>query len=227
MGAPVASKPSDPGHVPEHPKNANPMKGRVVAIGDTPASWGNIANIVTVVRILLAPVFIYLLLFDNGHDTYVRYIAALLFVFAITTDSVDGLLARQRNLVTNLGKLIDPIADKVLTGGALVGLSILGEVPTWITVVILVREIGITVFRFLALRDRVIAASWLGKLKTVVQAVAISFALFPFWQFVGQWINWVNAVLIVLALVLTVFSGIEYLWQAWKAGRAKVIELPE
>jgi CDP-diacylglycerol--glycerol-3-phosphate 3-phosphatidyltransferase len=213
--------------MPEHPKNANPMKGRVVAIGDTPASWGNIANIVTVVRILLAPVFIYLLLFDNGHDTYVRYIAALLFVFAITTDSVDGLLARQRNLVTDLGKLIDPIADKVLTGGALVGLSILGEIPWWITIVILVREIGITVFRFLALRDRVIAASWLGKLKTVIQAVAISFALFPFWQFVGHWINWVNAVLIVLALALTVFSGIEYLWQAWKAGRAKVIELPE
>jgi len=213
--------------MPEHPKNANPMKGRVVAIGDTPASWGNIANIVTVIRILLAPVFIYLLLFDNGNDTYVRYIAAFLFVFAITTDSVDGLLARQRNLVTNLGKLIDPIADKVLTGGALVGLSILGEIPWWITIVILVREIGITVYRFLALRDRVIAASWLGKLKTVVQAVAISFALFPFWQFLGQWVNWVNAVLIVLALVLTVFSGIEYLWQAWKAGRAKVIELPE
>jgi len=227
MGAPAASKPSDPGHVPEHPKNVNPMKGRVVAIGDTPASWGNIANIVTVVRILLAPVFIVLLLTDAHHDGYIRYIAAVLFVLAITTDSVDGLLARQRNLVTDLGKLIDPIADKVLTGGALVGLSILGEIPWWITIVILAREIGITVFRFIALRDRVIAASWLGKLKTVVQAVAISFALFPFWQLVGSWINWVNAVLIVLALVLTVFSGIEYLWQAWKVGRAKLIELPE
>ncbi|HEU0206368.1 MAG TPA: CDP-diacylglycerol--glycerol-3-phosphate 3-phosphatidyltransferase [Pseudolysinimonas sp.] len=203
------------------------MKGRVVAIGETPASAGNIANIVTAIRILLAPVFIWLLLSDGGHDTSVRYIAAVLFVFAITTDSVDGLLARQRNLVTDLGKLIDPIADKVLTGGALVGLSILAEIPWWITIVILVREIGITVFRFIALRDRVIAASWLGKLKTVVQAVAISFALFPFWQFVGHWIDWVNAVLIVLALVLTVFSGIEYLWQAWKAGRAKRLELPE
>lgn len=213
------------GRVPS--ERVNPMKGRVVSIGETPASAGNIANIVTVIRILLAPVFIYLLLLDNRHDGYIRYIAALLFVFAITTDSVDGLLARQRNLVTDLGKLIDPIADKVLTGGALVGLSILGEIPWWITIVILVREIGITVFRFIALRDRVIAASWLGKLKTVVQAVAISLALFPFWQVVGPWINWVNAVLIVLALVLTVFSGIEYLWQAWKAGRAKRLELPE
>ena len=223
----AGATPSDPGHVPEHPKNVNPMKGRVVAIGDTPASWGNIANIVTVIRILLAPVFIILLLTDGGHDGYVRYIAAVLFVLAITTDSVDGLLARQRNLVTDLGKLIDPIADKVLTGGALVGLSILGEIPWWITIVILVREIGITVFRFIALRDRVIAASWLGKLKTVAQAVAISFALFPFWQFLGQWVNWLNAVLIVLALVLTVVSGIEYLWQAWKVGRARRIELPE
>src|SRR3954468_10028258 len=227
MAGMAETTPSDPGHVPENPKNVNPMKGRVVAIGDTPASAGNIANIVTVIRILLAPVFIVLLLSDAGHDGYVRYIAAVLFVLAITTDSVDGLLARQRNLVTDLGKLIDPIADKVLTGGALVGLSILSEIPWWITIVILVREIGITVFRFVALRDRVIAASWLGKLKTVVQAVAISFALFPFWQFVGHWINWVNAALIVLALVLTVFSGVEYLWQAWKAGRAKVIELPE
>ena len=205
----------------------NPMKGRVVSTGETPASAGNIANIVTVIRILLAPVFIWLLLDDGGRDGYIRYIAAVLFVLAITTDSVDGLLARQRNLVTDLGKLIDPIADKVLTGGALVGLSILGEIPWWITAVILVREIGITVFRFIALRDRVIAASWLGKLKTVMQAVAISFALFPLWQYLGSWVNGVNAVLIVLAVALTVVSGIEYLWQAWRLGRARRVELPE
>jgi CDP-diacylglycerol--glycerol-3-phosphate 3-phosphatidyltransferase len=203
------------------------MRGRVVAKGEGTASAGNIANIVTVIRILLAPVFIYLLLLDDRHDGYVRYIAAVLFVLAITTDSVDGLLARQRNLVTDLGKLIDPIADKVLTGGALVGLSILGEVPWWITIVIVVREVGITVFRFIALRDRVIAASWLGKVKTVAQAVAISLALFPFWQLLGGWVNVVNAVFIVIALVLTVVSGLEYLWQAWKVGRAKRVELPE
>ena len=205
----------------------NPMRGRVVAKGEGTASAGNIANIVTVIRILLAPVFIYLLLLDDRHDGYIRYIAAVLFVLAITTDSVDGLLARQRNLVTDLGKLIDPIADKVLTGGALVGLSILGEIPWWITIVILVREVGITVFRFIALRDRVIAASWLGKVKTVAQAVAISLALFPFWQLLGDGVNVVNAVFIVIALVLTVVSGVEYLWQAWKVGRAKRVELPE
>ena len=227
MAGTADTGPADPGSSRGRSERVNPMKGRVVSKGESTASAGNIANIVTVIRILLAPVFIWLLLSDGGHDGYVRYIAAVLFVLAITTDSVDGLLARQRNLVTDLGKLIDPIADKVLTGGALVGLSILGEIPWWITIVILVREIGITGFRFVALRDRVIAASWLGKLKTVVQAVAISFALFPFWQLFGHWINWVNAVLIVLALALTVFSGIEYLWQAWKAGRAKRIELPE
>jgi len=227
MAGTADTGPADPGSSRGRSERVNPMKGRVVSKGESTASAGNIANIVTVIRILLAPVFIWLLLSDGGQDGYVRYIAAVLFVLAITTDSVDGLLARQRNLVTDLGKLIDPIADKVLTGGALVGLSILGEIPWWITIVILVREIGITVFRFVALRDRVIAASWLGKLKTVVQAVAISFALFPFWQLFGHWINWVNAVLIVLALALTVFSGIEYLWQAWKAGRAKRIELPE
>lgn len=205
----------------------NPMRGRVVAKGDTTVSAGNIANIVTVIRILLAPVFIVLLLEDAGRDGYLRYIAAILFVFAIVTDSVDGLLARQRNLVTDLGKLIDPIADKVLTGGALVGLSILGEIPWWITIVILVREVGITVFRFIALRDRVIAASWLGKVKTVAQAIAISLCLFPFWQFLGQWVNGVNASLLVVALALTVVSGVEYLWQAYRVGRAKRIELPE
>jgi CDP-diacylglycerol--glycerol-3-phosphate 3-phosphatidyltransferase len=222
-----ADSPVGPGAPRANPPRVNPMKGRVVSKGDTTASAGNIANIVTVIRILLAPVFIVLLLEDAGKDGYLRYIAAILFVFAIVTDSVDGLLARQRNLVTDLGKLIDPIADKVLTGGALVGLSILGEIPWWITIVILVREIGITVFRFIALRDRVIAASWLGKVKTVSQAVAISFALFPFWQVVGSWINGLNAVLIVIALVLTVVSGVEYLWQAYRVGRAKRIELPE
>ncbi|MBW4031657.1 MAG: CDP-diacylglycerol--glycerol-3-phosphate 3-phosphatidyltransferase [Acidobacteria bacterium] len=208
----------------------NPMKGRVVATGDTPASAGNIANIVTVIRILLAPVFIILLLDDAGKDGYLRYIAAIVFVFAIVTDSVDGLLARQRNLVTDLGKLIDPIADKVLTGGALVGLSILGELWWWVTIVILVREVGITVFRFIALRDRVIAASWLGKVKTVAQAVAISFALFPFWNLIPAWspgIHVFNELLMAIALVLTMVSGVEYLWQAYKVGRAKRTALPE
>jgi CDP-diacylglycerol--glycerol-3-phosphate 3-phosphatidyltransferase len=189
------------------------MRGRVTSRGETPASWGNIANIITVVRILLAPVFIWLLLADAGHDGWLRWIAAALFVVAILTDSVDGILARDRNLVTDAGKILDPIADKVLVGGALVGLSILGEVWWWVTIVILVREVGITVFRFMVIRDVVIPAGVLGKVKTWVQSVAVSAALLPFDRLVGEWYQWVVWVLLGAALVLTVVSGAEYLWQ--------------
>src|ERR1700733_2936373 len=126
------------------------MRGRVTSSGDTKASNGNIANIVTVIRILLVPVFIWLLFLDNGADGIWRYVATALFVLAIATDGVDGHLARGRNLITNLGIILDPIADKLLIGGALVSLAILGDLGPfgwWITGIILVREIGITVFR--------------------------------------------------------------------------------
>ncbi|HWH27011.1 MAG TPA: CDP-diacylglycerol--glycerol-3-phosphate 3-phosphatidyltransferase [Pseudolysinimonas sp.] len=195
------------------------MKGRVVSRGETPASAGNAANIITVVRILFAPVFIYLLLADAHEDTYLRYIAAGLFILAILTDFVDGLLARRRNLVTDTGKLLDPIADKILIGGALVSLSILGELPWWITIVILVRELGITAHRLSIARHHVIPASWFGKIKTVVQAVAISLALVPFPALLGPWVNGVNTVFMSVALVLTLISGIEYIWQVIRAGR--------
>ncbi|WBU39352.1 CDP-diacylglycerol--glycerol-3-phosphate 3-phosphatidyltransferase [Homoserinibacter sp. YIM 151385] len=197
------------------------MRGRVARNGDTQASLGNVANIVTIARILMAPVFIWLLLADAGELGVLRWVAAGLFVFAIVTDSVDGLLARRQNLVTDFGKLVDPIADKVLIGGALVALVILRELPWWVAALILVREIGITVFRFIALRDRVIAASVWGKLKTVVQAVAISLALFPFALLLGSWVDIANLVLMSLAVVLTVGSGIEYLVAAARAGRSR------
>ncbi len=194
--------------------------------GDTPASTGNVANIITVVRILLAPLFVWMLLVDDGADGLLRYLAAGLFILAIVTDSVDGLLARRQNLITDFGKILDPIADKVLIGGALVALSILGELPWWVTIVILVREIGITVYRFIALRDRVIPASWLGKVKTVFQAIAIAFALTPVYQWLPMpwWPGFMdifNTFLMSVAVVLTVVSGIEYLWQAWRIGRQK------
>ncbi|MGB3911442.1 MAG: CDP-diacylglycerol--glycerol-3-phosphate 3-phosphatidyltransferase [Pseudolysinimonas sp.] len=192
------------------------MRGRVVRGGEGTASAGNLANIITVFRMLLAPVFIVLLLLDAGQDGYLRYIAAGLFIFASATDGVDGFLARRRNLVTDAGKLLDPIADKLLTGGALVALSILGELPWWVTGVILLREVGITVLRFVALRDHVIAASILGKIKTWVQIIAISFAIVPLWNFFGDTMHVVNAVLMTLAVIITIVSGIEYLWQAYK-----------
>ncbi|WP_224744612.1 CDP-diacylglycerol--glycerol-3-phosphate 3-phosphatidyltransferase [Chryseoglobus sp. 28M-23] len=197
------------------------MRGRVVRHGETPASSGNLANIITVVRILLAPVFVLLLVLDGGQDGWLRLAAAALFILAIATDGVDGMLARRRNLVTDLGILLDPIADKLLTGAALVMLAVLAELPVWVVVVILVREWGITLFRFAMLRDRVIPASRGGKLKTVVQAVAISFALVPLWQLFGEWIHIVNTTLMTAAVVLTVVTGLDYLVQAWRQNRAR------
>jgi CDP-diacylglycerol---glycerol-3-phosphate 3-phosphatidyltransferase len=202
-------------------KRPNPMRGRVASKGDSPASTGNVANIVTVLRILLAPLFIWLLLTDGGEYGVLRYVAAGLFILAIATDSLDGQLARRRNLVTDAGIILDPIADKVLTGGALVALSILGELPWWITIVILVREFGITIFRFAALRRRVIPASRGGKLKTVLQAVAISLFLVAPWTFLGPWAGWVGWAAMIAALVLTVVTGVEYLVNAWRSNRSR------
>lgn len=200
-------------------KRPNPMRGRVASKGDTPASSGNVANIVTVARILLAPVFVWLLLTDAGEYGVLRYVAAGLFILAIATDSLDGQLARRRNLVTDAGIILDPIADKVLIGGALVALSILGELWWWVTIVILVREFGITIFRFVALRTRVIPASRAGKLKTIVQAIAISLFLVPLFTLLGDWVLWVNWVAMALAVLLTVLTGLDYLWQAWRQNR--------
>lgn len=195
-------------------RRTNPMRGRVVRNGDTPASNGNVANIITVVRILLAPLFVWLLIDDAGRLGPIRYIAAALFILAIATDGVDGLLARRQNLVTDSGKILDPIADKVLIGGALVSLSVLGELWWWVTIVILVRELGITAFRFAIIRTRVVPASRGGKLKTIFQSVAISLFLVPTWLLLGGWMHWVNFVVMAIALVLTVVTGIQYLVNA-------------
>ena len=183
-----------------------------------PSNW-NLPNLITVVRILLAPLFIWMLLTDAGQDGALRWWAAALFIVAIATDGIDGAIARRHNLVTDLGKILDPIADKVLTGGALVCLSILGELWWWVTIVILVREIGITVFRFVMLKDRVIPASRGGKLKTLLQSVAISLALVPLWLVLGDWIYWVNWTAMALALIVTVITGIDYLVAARRENR--------
>ncbi|AJM77401.1 CDP-diacylglycerol--glycerol-3-phosphate 3-phosphatidyltransferase [Rathayibacter toxicus] len=182
-------------------------------------NW-NLPNAITVVRILLAPIFFWLLVVDGGQDGPLRVAAALLFIVAIATDGIDGHLARSRGLVTDLGTLLDPIADKVLTGAALVGLAILGELPWWVTIVILVREIGITVFRMAVLSDRVIPASRGGKLKTIAQSIAISLALLPLWTLVGGWVQWLNSVTMTVAVGLTVITGIDYLADAARQSRA-------
>lgn len=174
------------------------------------ANW-NLPNAITVVRILAAPVFFWLVLADAGEHGPLRWAAAALFIVAISTDGIDGYIARSRGLVTDLGKILDPIADKLLTSGALICLSILGELWWWVTIVIVVREVGITVWRFVELaRGNVVPASSGGKLKTIVQSVAISLALAPLWTFLGDWVFWVNWAAMGLALALTVWSGLQY-----------------
>lgn len=178
-------------------------------------------NAITVVRILCAPVFLWMLLADGGADGPLRWWAAVLFIVAIATDGIDGAIARRNDIVTDLGKLLDPIADKALTGCAFVGLSILAELPWWITVVVLVREIGITVYRLVVVSDHVLAAAWMGKLKTVAQAVALSLALLPLWNLVGEWVFWINGVTMTIAVVLTIASGIDYVASEVRAARSR------
>ncbi|OJV95665.1 MAG: CDP-diacylglycerol--glycerol-3-phosphate 3-phosphatidyltransferase [Microbacterium sp. 67-17] len=178
-------------------------------------------NAITIVRILMAPVFLWMLLADGGSYGALRWWAAVIFIVAIATDGIDGYLARKYEIVTDLGKLLDPIADKVLTGFAFIGLSILGELPWWITIVVLIREVGITIYRFIVVNDHVLAAAWMGKLKTVAQAVALSLALLPLWTLVGEWIFWVNGVAMTIAVILTIASGIDYVVTEVRAARAR------
>jgi CDP-diacylglycerol--glycerol-3-phosphate 3-phosphatidyltransferase len=183
------------------------------------ANW-NLPNAITVVRILMAPLVFWLLLADGGADGSMRWWSAVLFIIAISTDWVDGWLARSRGIVTDLGKILDPIADKLLTSGALVCLSILGELPWWVTAIIVVREVGITVWRLVELRrGNVVPASSGGKLKTIVQSIAISFALVPLWTVLGEWIHWVNGILMTAAVILTVWSGLLYVRDAVRLAR--------
>jgi len=167
-------------------------------------------NAITIARILCAPVFLWMLLADGGADGPLRWWAAVLFIVAIATDGIDGYIARRYEIVTNLGKLLDPIADKVLTGFAFIGLSILLELPWWVTIVVLIREVGITVHRLVVASDHVVAAAWMGKLKTLAQSVALSLALLPLASVVGDWIVWVNIVTMWIAVILTIASGIDY-----------------
>jgi len=170
----------------------------------------NLPNSLTVLRLLVVPVFAVLLLSDHGQSTAGRYWATLFFALAIITDRYDGLIARRTGQVTEFGKLADPIADKALTGTALIGLSILDLLPWWVTLVILVREVGVTVLRFWVIRHGVIAASRGGKAKTVLQALAIGLYILPVTGFLASARWWVMGA----ALVLTVVTGVDYVYRA-------------
>ncbi|MDN3443312.1 CDP-diacylglycerol--glycerol-3-phosphate 3-phosphatidyltransferase [Microbacterium sp. APC 3901] len=172
-------------------------------------------NAITIARIPLAVIFFVLLLMGGTYgldDIVIRWVAAILFVVGISTDWVDGYLARRHDIVTDFGKLWDPIADKLLTGAGFIGLAVLGELNWWVVIVILIREWGITIHRLMVVKEHVVAAAWMGKVKTAVQAVALSWALLPLHVVIGPQL-WVvgTAILMILALILTVASGIDYI----------------
>ncbi len=181
----------------------------------SPSRLWNLPNALTMLRLLLVPLFGYLLLVDSGQSDSSRWLAAFVFVVASATDLADGAIARARNLVTTFGKVADPIADKALTGVALLGLSWLGELSWWVTIVILGREITITLARFFVIRHGVIPASRGGKAKTVMQMLAILLYIIP----VGGWVADARGWVMLVAVALTVLTGIDYIVRAARLRR--------
>lgn len=184
------------------------------------ARVANLANFLTGVRMALVPVFLVVLFVGDGHETSWRLTAFAVFAVAVITDRFDGALARSYGMVTEFGTLADPIADKALIGAALIGLSLLGDLPWWVTVVILSREIAITVLRFAVLRHGVIPASRGGKLKTLVQAVAIGLFVLPLHAWPGPW-STTAWVIMLAAVALTVLTGVDYVVSAVRDSRGR------
>ncbi|GAA1454505.1 CDP-diacylglycerol--glycerol-3-phosphate 3-phosphatidyltransferase [Nesterenkonia lacusekhoensis] len=191
----------------------------------------NIANVLTMLRIVLVPLFVWFLLLDaegslaeafggglEAQNGGWRWAAAGLFAVAMITDKIDGDLARSRNLITDFGKIADPIADKLLIGSGLIMLSLLSELPWWVTVVILVRELGITLLRMVMLRTQVMPASRGGKLKTVLQTAGLQLMLLPLVVIAG-WLADVAFWIMIAALVVTVVTGVDYLISALRLRR--------
>src|SRR3954468_9014628 len=193
MGAGVPERAADPAATP-------PQTARLV----------NLPNALTLLRLAVVPLFAMLLFSKGGMDDERRIWATVFFALAIITDRYDGMIARRTNQVTEFGKLADPIADKALTGTALLGLSVLGLLPWWVTVVILFRGIGVALLRFWVIRHGVIAASRGGKAKTVLQALAIGLYILPLSGVLASARWWVMGA----ALVLTIVTGLDYVYRA-------------
>ncbi|OBG37521.1 CDP-diacylglycerol--glycerol-3-phosphate 3-phosphatidyltransferase [Mycobacterium alsense] len=183
--------------------------------GPTPgARIANLANTLTLLRLVLVPVFLIALFTADGHQIANRIAAFVIFVIACLTDRFDGLLARNYGMATEFGAFVDPIADKFLIGSALIGLSMLGDLPWWVTVVIMARELTVTLLRLAVIRRGVIPASWGGKLKTVVQALAIGLFVLP----LSGAFQVAASVVMGIAIVLTVVTGVDYV-----AGTVKTV----
>ena len=183
-----------------------------------PTSTWTPANIVTMARIALVPVFGWALAMAADDGVGWRLAATALFVLAALTDRLDGYLARSRGQITSLGMVLDPLADKLLIGAALVLLSLQDRVPWWMTLVILAREIGITMWRFTLLRSQIVPASRGGKLKTVVQSVAIGLWLLPLTHLPAG-VELAATLVLWLAVVVTVVTGLDYLAGGLRAKR--------
>ncbi len=185
---------------------------------DVPSNW-NLPNALTMLRIVMVPFFGLLLVHDGGRDELWRLGALGLFLLAIATDKLDGELARRQNLVTDFGKVADPIADKALIGSALVLLSVLELLPWWVTVVILGREVAITLLRFAVIRHGVMPASHGGKLKTVLQSIALCMFIFPTAAWLGTWAVVLAWFVMGAAVLVTLGTGIDYVVQAVRLRR--------
>ena len=167
-------------------------------------------NLITSSRIAVVPLVIWLILAE--WDSYVgRAVALVLLVVAASTDGIDGAIARRRDLVSNLGKILDPIADKALLSGSLLALSIQGAVPWAATGLILIREIGVTLYRLAVAKKRVIAATGGGKFKTVMQIISVSLYVAPF-GFFGLWYLWLSDIVLWFTVALTLWTGLRILW---------------
>ena len=188
-----------------------------------PSNW-NLPNALTTLRILSVPFYGWALLVDGGDSVLWRTVAWAIFVAAMITDKVDGDIARSRNLVTDFGKIADPIADKAITGMAFIGISVITD--TWwmwtITIVVLVREWAVTLLRLSVLKSVVIAAAQSGKWKTVAQALALGFLTLPLLE-VDGWLETPGEVVYVgalgllgVAVALTIWSGYEFFRDVWR-----------
>jgi CDP-diacylglycerol--glycerol-3-phosphate 3-phosphatidyltransferase len=189
------------------------------------SNW-NLPNVLTSLRIVMVPFFGWALLVDGGDSVAWRTVACALFVVAMITDKIDGDIARARGLVTNFGKIADPIADKAITGMAFVGLSIVGDIWWWVTIVVLVREWGVTLLRLSLLKDVVIAAAWSGKVKTTLQALALGLLCLPLRQVDGALevpglvVFYIAQVLLAGAVAMTLWSGYEFVRDVRRSRRA-------
>jgi len=193
------------------------MSEQAASVGN----W-NLPNVLTGLRILLVPVYGYALLHDGGDSIAWRLVATAVFVVAMITDKIDGDIARSRGLVTNFGKIADPIADKAMTGMAFVGLSIVGDIWWWVTIVVLLREWSVTLLRLSILKKVVVAAAQSGKIKTTLQVVALTGLSLPLRQLhpplddIGTVLFYINEVVLAGAVAMTLWSGYEFFRDVWR-----------